>query len=90
MKTIFVTIEEFLANGGTLELGREIFREETRQFDTGKYSQSSMLNSSLCLGEYTGFDEKIQCYLVTSPVYKSFPVTGTVGYVKIEATPIYK
>lgn len=64
MKTLFVTIEEFLVNGGKLELGRTIYREERRHFDSEKFKKEEMLNHVLYMGEYIGFDDEQKVYLV--------------------------
>lgn len=90
MKTIFVTIKEFLENGGKLEIGRKIYREEARHFDAERFNENHFLNSSLLLGEYIGKDEKQNAYLVKNESFKSMPVTETTGYIGILVRPIYK
>lgn len=90
MKTIFVTIREFLQNGGTLELGRTLYREEARHFDTEKFDKNGMLQSSLSYGKFIGEDNQRGTYLVKNESFKSMPLTETTGYVRIYVTPIYK
>ncbi len=89
MKTIFVSIEEFLANGGILKEGMTIYREEQRQFNKDGFDENGQLRSSIALGELIGKDEGTGCYLVKNASYKSFPLLPTRAFVKIEAKPIY-
>lgn len=90
MKTLFVTIREFLANGGNIEIGRTIYREEARHFDSEYLKNHGMLLSSLSQGEFIGKNEEQGTYLVKNESFKSMPLSETTGYIKIEATPIYK
>lgn len=90
MKTLFVTIKEFLENGGKLEIGRVIYREEARHFDTTYLKNHGMLLNSLSFGELIGQDEGRGTYLVKNESFKSMPLTETTGYVLIEAKPIYQ
>lgn len=76
MKTVYVTLKEFLENGGKLVKGREVYSED-------KYSNYSMI------GTYKMFDEDSNIHLIENTTYKSFPVLESVFYVKIEAKPIY-
>ena len=89
IKTLFVTIDEFIANGGKLEIGREIYNEERRHFDSDKFDKDAMLNSCLMLGTYIGKDEKHGAYLLKNSTFKSLLVTGTIGYVRVVAEVRY-
>ncbi len=90
MKTIFVTIEEFLANGGILKEGRTIYSREERHFNQGDFEKNDLLKSSITFGELLGKDEGTGCYLIRNSSYKSFPMLPTLSYVKIEAKPFYQ
>lgn len=90
MKTIFVTIDEFLSKGGILEEGRMIYREELRQFDSEKYNNAPMLECHLQLGQYVRTDYSQKVYIVSNSSFTSLPISGTLGYVKIQCTPEYK
>lgn len=89
MKTIFVTIEEFLNNGGILKNGMTIYREEKRHFNETEMTNPVTMEW-LTFGELIGEDKKTGAYLLKNNSFKSFPITETMGYVKIEAKPIYK
>lgn len=90
MKTIFVTIKEFLENGGELEIGRKIYREESRHFNSYWFDNNQIFQRSIAYGEYIGEDKERGTYLVKNESFKSMPLTETTGYVRIEAKPIYK
>lgn len=89
MKTLFVTIQEFIASGGILEAGRAIYRKENRHFDSKKFDESEPLNSSLLLGIFIKKEDAQGSFVLKNNSSKTF-VTETTGYVKIQATPIYK
>lgn len=89
LKTLFVTIDEFLANGGILKEGQDIYREERRHFDTDKFDSDELLKSSILLGTCIEKDEKQGAYLIKNSSYRSFPITGTIGYIRITAKVEY-
>lgn len=90
MKTLFVTIAEFIEKGGTLERGRTIYREENRHFNAKLFHQNDLLENNLLLGYFIIRDESQGTFILENNSLKSFPVTGLTGYVKIQAIPLYK
>lgn len=78
-KSMYVTIEEFLQNGGQLETGREIYIISVYPH-----------RAPILTGYYLFFDKKQKVHLVENDHFKSKPVLDIVGYVKIEVKPIYK
>lgn len=89
MKVIFVTIQEFLDNGGKLEIGRTIYREYHQHIDESN-KKNDMLMATLEAGTYIGENGDTGTYLLKNATFKSYPVGPTVGYVKIKITPSYE
>lgn len=77
MKHIFVTIEEFLQNGGVLEAEREIFSANAQKTEFSIYG-------------YFKSNPGAGVVLVHNASYKMAPASNHVFYVKIEVTPIWK
>lgn len=75
MKTIKVTIEEFLSNGGILEVGREIYNSSDKGTVTGYYKE---------------FNKEAMVHLASNASWTSFPILSHIFYIEIEVTPIYK
>lgn len=75
MKHIFVTVEEFLANGGVLDTERFLYNDKLVLigFYDGEF-EDSRFEDSVRVKNSTG----------TFPIYKSM------ANVEIECTPIYK
>ncbi len=84
MKYIFVSIEEFLANGGILEKDREIYTNKQRHF-TERHPIEFYT-----IGYYLVSNNAGNILLAYNATYKSFPLSLVVHYVKIEVTPIWK
>lgn len=76
MKTIFITIHEFLLNNGELEVGRKLYSK-------------NKLNQFVMFGTYKEYNENINC-LIAENRNASFPFSMLTSYVEIEVTPIYK
>lgn len=77
MKHIFVTIEEFLQNGGILEADREIFSANQSKTEFSLYG-------------YFKSNPEAGVVLIHNATYKMAPVSSYMFYVKIEVTPIWK
>jgi hypothetical protein len=75
-KFIYVTIEEFIDNGGKLKEGRDIYAGEKGEV-------------TRFFGKFLGIDKKMNVPLCTNNTYKSIPVPW-IFFVKIEVKPIYK
>lgn len=75
MKTIFVTVQEFLENGGVLELGRYIFN-----------SSGGMIG--IYDGTFT--DKIFHGMSRIKRSVGTFPSYNSLTFVEIETTPIYK
>lgn len=78
MKHIFVSIQEFLQNGGALEPGRQFFTENI--IGRGNYSYDRA-------GEFKHMNGDT---IIMQGLSASHPALPHVFYVKIEVTPIYK
>ncbi len=77
--SIYVTVEEFLANGGKLKKGRELFN--SRRENMGYYSYTSKPNGQVVAQKYLK-DIKNKT--------GGFPINQLTAYVKIQAIPIYE
>lgn len=75
MKTLFVTVEEFLQNGGELEPDRPLFT-------------MSKSNQPTRLGWYHGASKFGGC-IEAADNSKVFPMMNSIVFVEVQATPIY-
>ena len=76
MKTIFVTVAEFLENNGYLKEGREVFRLD-RSYNYSHYGEVQSFTESIVVVDHFEFDE-----------FKYEDTTDI--YVRIECIPVYK
>lgn len=74
MKTTYVTIQEFLDNGGILLKGRMIYIEKTK-------------NNFSYTGDFKEIDNDL---IIIQNASRSFPVIPEVFFVEIEVIPVYK
>ena len=85
MHTIFVTLEEFLANGGTLIDGKGLFTSVI----TAKGDDRGAIFKQI--GWYDAFTEPAaEGMVVVSKTNRTFHMNTFLVYVAIEAKPIYK
>lgn len=75
MKTIYVTVEEFVSNNGKLNPGRDVYVRVNSQFRI--------------LGVYKEYDERTHTSIIEDS-FSSFPMIESKTYVKIKCAPIYK
>ena len=90
MKTIFVTIDEFIHNGGIIEPGRTIYRAERRHFSSNEFPKNELLENSLQLGTFVEKDNTSGVYIMKNELFQRYPLTGEDGYIKINAQPLYQ
>jgi hypothetical protein len=85
MHQIFVTLEDFLANGGTLNDGKGLFTlvKPCTYYDTGSIYKN--------IGWYDAFTKPAPEGMVTVATSdRTYHMETCMVYVAIEATPIYK
>lgn len=88
MKKVFVTLEEFINNGGQLDLGQKIYIQVDADIDLGDSSRT--VKYYLLSGKYCGIDEKTKEILIKCPPFIPNPIEPDKHYIEIEVTPIYK
>jgi len=74
---IFITVNEYLANGGPLTKGTILYCDEKsgRRYEKGKY---------------LGYDHVQHTHLLSNMMYDSFPFYNAVTFVKVPITIQYK
>lgn len=86
-KYIFVSIQEFLANGGKMEPNRTVYRKPFESF-TASYivnmnKDFRLVFSSLYFGEWVRYDESTGSHIIKNDSYKSLPLSEIVAYVMV-------
>ncbi len=79
MKTIFVTVTEFLNNGGIIETGRtlhkNIINNDFQEIGTFDFAEQIPVSYMVTVSNWNG---------------TTFQMLADIVYVEIEVTPIYK
>lgn len=89
MRSIIISVEEFLANGGKLEVGRTLYKHTELVFTEGDQRNSIVLAMQEW-GTYIGWDDNQKVYLVKNSSFRSMPVSTSLTFVKVKITPSYE
>jgi hypothetical protein len=73
-RTMFVTVADFIANGGELKKGREIYDLSPRYNVRGTYDR---------------YDSKMESHYIEQIGFGKLPLYLDTNFVKIEVTPIW-
>lgn len=77
MKKVYVTVTEFIENGGKLEIDRQLF---------GRKHKEQVYN---VIGWYLGFHTPDGEMIVLGQVSRTMPYYANQAYVEVDARPLY-